>query len=198
VTPYAKNDGLILAALSIPGWYEKRIEPKVHREPNGCLIWTGGTDGTYGRIRLPGTNRHGRAHRLVWIALRGPIPDGMVLDHDGPNGCRVRLCVDPDHLMVATSRQNNESGNSVTALNARKTGCPRGHSLEEANVRPRSGDRDGQRECLQCRRDLVREDQRLVSRAARSLGMRGADYRREFGQSRWTALEVLLTTAIAA
>lgn len=34
------------------------------------------------------------AHVANWIAVNGPVPDGCELDHL----CRVRNCVNPDHL----------------------------------------------------------------------------------------------------
>lgn len=44
------------------------------------------------------------AHRLSWMAYRGPIPEGMEIDHI----CHNSLCVNPDHLRLATRKQNVE------------------------------------------------------------------------------------------
>jgi len=33
------------------------------------------------------------AHRYMWTVMRGPIPEGMTIDHL----CRVRRCVNPQH-----------------------------------------------------------------------------------------------------
>lgn len=46
------------------------------------------------------------AHRWMYERLRGPIPDGMVLDHL----CRNRACVNPDHMDVVTQRTNCRRG----------------------------------------------------------------------------------------
>jgi hypothetical protein len=45
----------------------------------------------------------GYAHRLVYRALRGPIPDGLTLDHL----CRVPACVNPWHLEPVTAAENS-------------------------------------------------------------------------------------------
>lgn len=62
-----------------------------------CWVWGGGLgDGGYGRAST------GLAHRAVWRSLRGPIADGLQLDHL----CRVRECVNPDHLEPVTGKEN--------------------------------------------------------------------------------------------
>ena len=112
------------------GWVVRRTpreflftvhDPRIEPEPNtGCWLWMSAvTPRGYG-VATIGTAHTGRAHRLVWTRLRGPIPCGMVLDHI----CRVRLCVNPDHLRVVTPAQNvTENSLSPTALRARRTQC---------------------------------------------------------------------------
>lgn len=84
---------------------------------------------------------------MAWEKNHGPIPDGMVIDHV----CRVRRCVNTDHMEVVTNKENILRGQSPWAVNARKTHCPRGHPLEDGNVRVRT-DKNGalMRECLTC------------------------------------------------
>jgi hypothetical protein len=70
-----------------------------------CWLWTGavGSSG-HGRIRP-----HGRllqAHRWVYELLVGPIPEGLDLDHL----CRIRRCVNPDHLEPVTRQLNLARG----------------------------------------------------------------------------------------
>lgn len=70
-------------------------------EPNtGCTIWFGSGDFGYGRINY--NNRLYQAHRLAFESVHGPVPKGMVLDHL----CRVRCCINPDHLQVVSNREN--------------------------------------------------------------------------------------------
>lgn len=77
------------------------------RTGDGCWLWTGALDnGGYGKIGAGGDR--GRtlcAHRVAWELARGPIPDGLEIDHT----CHVRRCVRPDHLRTVTHKQNNEN-----------------------------------------------------------------------------------------
>ena len=79
---------------------------KVVKQPDGCWIFTGAKrDGGYGEISR-GRVGEGIActHRVVYEALVGPIPVGMLLDHR----CRVPACCNPEHLRVVTVKQNGE------------------------------------------------------------------------------------------
>lgn len=52
--------------------------------------------------------RREKVHRVAYVIAYGPIPDGLTIDHS----CRVRSCVRPAHLRLATVKQNNENRNS--------------------------------------------------------------------------------------
>lgn len=43
-----------------------------------------------------------KSHRVTYEHFREPIPEGMVIDHL----CRVKSCVNPDHLEVVTQSVN--------------------------------------------------------------------------------------------
>jgi hypothetical protein len=94
-------------------------------EPNtGCWLWMAYVNPAgYGRASRTGTRSMAPAHRVAWEIYRGPIPEGMVLDHI----CRERSCVNPDHLRVVTQRENLVAPGSLspTARHAAKTHCPR-------------------------------------------------------------------------
>lgn len=101
----------------------ERFWDKVEPEPNtGCWLWSGAADlGGYGMFAYP---RHSpvvsrKAHRVAYLALVGEIPGGLVLDHL----CRVRCCVNPEHLRTATQRQNILSGSGACAVHAKKDSC---------------------------------------------------------------------------
>ena len=87
-----------------PDWSaEQRITYYSKPDPlSGCHIWRGPLepDG-YGCLRYRG--KAWRAHRLAWTVKYGPIPAGMILCHR----CDVRRCVNPDHLILGTIRDNN-------------------------------------------------------------------------------------------
>jgi len=44
-------------------------------------------------------------HRLTYRLVNGEIPDGLKLDHT----CHNRWCVNPQHLRLATTKQNAEN-----------------------------------------------------------------------------------------
>lgn len=106
-----------------------------------CWQWTGHLDDGYGHIRV--NNKQGQAHRFSYEQFRGPIPDGMEIDHL----CRNRACVNPAHLEAVTSVVNTLRGESFAARNARKTHCPSGHPYDDANTRI---DKRGSRVCRAC------------------------------------------------
>ncbi|MGK9270506.1 HNH endonuclease [Williamsia muralis] len=83
------------------------------RENAGCLEWTGRQIGDgYGRLFF---RRNLYAHRVAFELRNGPIPVGMYVDHR----CHNKLCVNADHLRLATPKQNQEhrkgaNSNSLT------------------------------------------------------------------------------------
>jgi hypothetical protein len=118
---------------------EERFWSKVDKTGE-CWLWTGSTEDLgYARFGVNGTRVY--VHRFAYELEVGPIPDGLTIDHL----CRVRYCVNPDHLEAVTQRQNvMRSPVQVTAVNARKTHCPRGHEYS-------GRDKRGWRECRTCR-----------------------------------------------
>ena len=68
-----------------------------------CWEWTGYKTGGYGRFWVEG--RRVTAHRFAYELFNAPIPDdSLVVDHR----CHNRACVNPFHLRLATSKQNQE------------------------------------------------------------------------------------------
>ena len=111
---------------------DKRFWSKVDKSAGGCWLWTGYTNPAgYGRIcrRENGKDKCHLAHRYAWTQLVGPIEDGMTLDHL----CRVRACVNPEHLEVVTQKVNVRRGNAPTIVTWRTGTCKRGHSMADAH-----------------------------------------------------------------
>ena len=102
-------------------------------------------------MHIPGT-RNGvvQAHRVSYRAAKGGIPDGLQIDHK----CRVRCCINPDHLEAVTQRENLLRGIGWAAINAKKMFCDNGHEFTEENTRYYVRKDGGQgRRCRQCHRD---------------------------------------------
>jgi hypothetical protein len=116
-------------------WFEKFFMP----EPNtGCWIWLGHINSKgYGKAA------HEWAHRLSFLLHRGPIPENLELDHK----CRLRCCVNPDHLEAVTHLVNVRRGQS-----AKQTHCKRFHEFSELNTYI---DSNGRRSCRICRRNAI-------------------------------------------
>lgn len=73
------------------------------RAPNGCLVWTGSTDGKAGYGKLKWQGRMQYAHRLAWEDAHGAIPDGLELRH---KACDNPPCIDLAHLAIGTHAEN--------------------------------------------------------------------------------------------
>ena len=82
----------------------ERFWASVDKAGSGCWRWKLFINrGGYGHL-----NRQGviyRAHRVAYELAKGPIPEGMNIDHM----CHNRACVNPDHLRVVTQKQNLEN-----------------------------------------------------------------------------------------
>jgi hypothetical protein len=102
------------------------------------------------------------AHRVAYLALVGPIPEGKELDHR----CRNRACVRPECLELVTHAENVRRGLAGATCRARglaKTHCPAKHPYSGPNlyVTP-----TGERVCRECKRIQMREFKRRAALAA--------------------------------
>jgi hypothetical protein len=115
-----------------------------HVDKSGsCWEWTG-SKSIYGYgVVTRQTNhvvRHFMAHRVAYEMAKGPMPPGLVTDHL----CRNTLCVRPDHLEAVTDRVNILRGVGVSAIQARRTHCPKGHEYTGQRAKR------GERVCVEC------------------------------------------------
>lgn len=119
-----------------------------------CWLWTASQRGNgYGQFGVTQKDIV-YAHRFAYEQTVGPIPEGLVIDHL----CRVRHCVNPDHMEPVTSRENTFRGFGMGVVNAAKTTCPKGHPYDAC--RP-----NGDRRCRICDREQWhrRKQRRLVA-----------------------------------
>lgn len=87
------------------------------RDEDECWPWLGRLQHGYGRFRVAGQLH--QAHRWAYELLIGPIPTGLVIDHDchnrdpsclGGDACPHRACTNPAHMTPRTIGQNVARG----------------------------------------------------------------------------------------
>lgn len=89
--------------------------------PDGCWIFRGALNSKgYGSVGIDEQGTTALAHRVSWEAHRGPIPDGMTLDHL----CRNKPCLNPEHMEQVTRAENSARTKPSSALY-----CKRGHPM---------------------------------------------------------------------
>lgn len=146
-----------------------RLLERIEVRPDGCWIslystgshgysqvtwWTGKKgEGGKTRVRL--------GHRVSWEALWGPIPKGMTIDHE----CRVRRCINPEHLRLQTNLDNARGGGGLHVSAPVPLGRLCGKGLHELLRYP-----SGAVACRECQADRARRKypNRVVARANRN------------------------------
>lgn len=123
------------------------------RPDSGCWEWLGSTDRGYGKT-TDSVHGESRAHRAVWAAFMGPIPDEMTLDHL----CHNRTCVNPAHLEVVTFEEN--SRRAVAFKHSGGSRCV----ADLHPMTPENSTADGRCRC--CRRTYLRDYQRNLRAAS--------------------------------
>ena len=112
------------AALAMPSKAD-RIMSRVRIGP-ACWIWTGHP---LTNVSSNGQTFGASATRMVWVIQRGPVPAGRQVIRRFDR-CRNRLCVNPDHLRIASA------GEAMRDLSrAQHADAERVRSERERNVR---------------------------------------------------------------
>lgn len=160
---FPKRDNLLdmLRDRIVAGWDIDIEEARRLGRDGYCWIWNGAlTKGGYGIMRVSKKYAHlsdrvyssccqSTSHRWTYRSLRGPIPDGLTLDHL----CRMRSCVNPWHLDPVSMRENILRGDTLAARNAAKTHCIHGHEFTPENT----GHQKSGKYCMECKRMFNRE-----------------------------------------
>jgi len=114
---------------------------------DSCWTWQGAVNPRgYGQFSF-WSNGHKTSlpvHRVSHAMFNGE-PGKLYVHHV----CRNTRCVNPSHLLACTNRENSVTyGRGITATNADKTHCHRGHPFDAENTL----ERDGGRTCRTCQR----------------------------------------------
>ena len=104
--------------------------PENRPELGPCWTWTASLFIKTGYGQFNVTSGHPTtAHRVAWELTKGPILEGLHLDHL----CRNRACVNPSHTEPVTCQVNILRGETIAANNALKTHCVSGHEFTPEN-----------------------------------------------------------------
>jgi hypothetical protein len=110
--------------------------------------------GQWGYRQAKVGRKHNKLHRLIYEHLRGPIPEGLVLDHL----CRNTGCCNPDHLEPVTNSENASRGGRPRP---KPTHCPRGHAYLPDNFCVNG---NGTLYCRRCHREKTARRRALYGR----------------------------------
>jgi hypothetical protein len=151
---------VVMAPPTIPIEERFAASYRVNRR-SGCWLWTRSIrQNGYSQFRYSRA-KNGYGHVFAYEHFVGPVPDGAVLHHT----CRNRHCVNPEHIVAVSPRENVMADDTPARRNAEKTHCKRGHELFGENLRITP---TGKRICRACQRlwrdehrDQLREYQRI-------------------------------------
>ena len=96
--------GITILILLFWSYIMERFFSRVEKT-DSCWIWKGGTRGKngYGAIKIDGKTVS--VHKYAYTKLKGEIPD----KHDISHTCNNKLCVNPDHIIAITRKQNYDN-----------------------------------------------------------------------------------------
>lgn len=141
----AKPTGILQAPLSRVELFCSKV-----KVTESCWLYEGYVNpGGYGQFAIKGSSR--RAHRIMWELVGRKVDPTLQLDHL----CRVRNCVNPDHLEQVTGKVNSLRGLTVTAENFNKSYCIHGHPFTPKNM-VKGITRSYERRCRTCQNRMSR------------------------------------------
>jgi uncharacterized protein (DUF433 family) len=151
--------------------YAFALEDRGYSSP--CWIWNRHTNKKTGYALLSswyknplGGSRY--AHRYFYTLIKGPIPEGLQLDHL----CRVRCCVNPNHLEPVTAKENCHRASKISTQQREEILELRRNGLLMKDIAAKYGVRIGCIEVI-CRKGKVWTTVRLTkTQVEEMLGLR--------------------------
>ncbi len=108
----------------------RALMAKIRVDELGCWVWTGTkTAEGYGQMRVGGRRRD-YTHRVSYQLHKGPIPEGLAIDHL----CKNRACANPEHLEAVHPRINAMRGDAPGIVAYRTNRCKRNHEFTPENT----------------------------------------------------------------
>lgn len=102
-----RNRAHALDEIFCPKLMKRLLSGLVRDKETGCWIWQRCKDAKgYGKIKWEGRSHW--VHRIAYAVLKGPIAEGLTVDHDWEVGCNNRACCNPDHLVLMTQSDNSK------------------------------------------------------------------------------------------
>ena len=147
---------MVLLLLEINSIKERLDQWSIPEPNSGCVLWLGAArPNGYCQMKINGRMHY--VHRVSYELTKGPILKGLTLDHL----CRVRSCLNPNHLEPVSSKENTLRGHSIMVTRAAQTHCINGHPFtgEHLYIPP-----DGGRSCRTCKRLRMRAYRMLRNR----------------------------------
>lgn len=92
----------------------KKITYKV---VDGCHICTSHTTDSNGYPQVGLNGKRWQLHRLVYQTHKGKIPEGQIVRHT----CDVKNCINPDHLIIGTKKDNARDASERGRWNTKLT-----------------------------------------------------------------------------
>jgi hypothetical protein len=104
--------------MSTPQEFKRRLDIVHGYWDTPCWCWQMSRRNGYGQAVFNGKIIY--AHRLAYELFKGPIPDGMEIDHL----CKITICCNPDHLRLLTKEENIRGSRNSNRF---KPSCSKGH-----------------------------------------------------------------------
>lgn len=145
----------------------------------GCWLWNGHHVTKQGHSVTRYSGGRDLVYRILYAWVFGPIPKGRgrdipVLDHVI---CDDGRCCNPLHVELSTHYKNILRGKGKSAINSRKTHCPKGHELP--SFKPREN-----RFCRICNRAWQSTDEQRAKKREWRNSSHWKEYRREWRRKR--------------
>jgi hypothetical protein len=169
-----------------------RFWARVEQDPiTGLWTWTG-------RVNHKGYGTYGGtlAHRALFLASGQELPQGWHVGHtchdeavragtcQGGPACEHRRCLSLCCLEAQSPRANTRAGLAPAAHQARQETAACGHSFTDT-------DASGRWYCRPCRLAKGRERTKVITLAARAIGMTHWEFVAQHGASEVKAREIL-------